>query len=153
GVGQPTRKRGGLHLHEVLHALRKRGGPSIPGNPGGDQPQRHPGPLPRTGQVGGPPAGALTVDPGAAQDRDGRRTRRPQRPLRRLEGRGVRDRLAPRPRRRHRLVAILPAPAPVPPVAPEIVRVVRRWEGPQLTIELVAPPRTPPVRLRLHRTN
>ena len=54
-------------------------------DPGGDQPERHPGALPRAGQVD---RQAARHRPGRhlpAEDRDGRRARRPERPLRRLE--------------------------------------------------------------------
>ena len=48
------------------------------------QPQRHPGALPRAGQVDRPAAGRGAGRPVPAEDRDGRRARRAQRPLRRV---------------------------------------------------------------------
>ncbi len=63
GVGQPARGPRGVRVHEVVHALRERRRPAVPGDPGGDQPQRHPRAVPRAGQVGGPAAPAVAATP------------------------------------------------------------------------------------------
>ena len=65
GVGQPAGRPRGVRVHEVVHAVRERGAGRLPGDPRGDQPQRHPGALPRAGEVdrpaaGGRPAAATT---------------------------------------------------------------------------------------------
>ena len=54
--GNPLDRPGGLRVHEVLHPVRERGGRRLPGDPGGDRPQRHPRALPRAGQVDRPAA-------------------------------------------------------------------------------------------------
>ena len=72
----------------------------LPGHPGDHQPERHPGALRRAGQVDRRAAldrrsaGRRSVP---AEDRDGRRTRRRERPVSGLAGTGVRVRLDNRP--------------------------------------------------------
>ena len=83
--------------------VRERRGQELPGDPGHHQPERHPGLLRRAGQVGrGAAAGRdqrrRPTDP--VEDRDGRRSRRGQRPLQGVAGEGVRVRLDHRPGRR-----------------------------------------------------
>ena len=88
GVGQPAARRGGLPLHALLHAVREHHRAGVPRDPRHDQPERHPGPLRRAGQVGGAAARDRDERPGGATDpaahRDGGRARRPQRAVRRL---------------------------------------------------------------------
>ena len=57
----------------------------LSGDPRGDQPQRHPGAVPRAGEVDRPAAGRRAGRVVPAEDRDGRRARRAERALRRLE--------------------------------------------------------------------
>ena len=49
---------------------------ALPADPRDDQPERHPGALPRAGQVGGPAARPVARRVTPAEDRDGRRARR-----------------------------------------------------------------------------
>ena len=51
GVGQPARVGRGVRLHEVVQPVRERIEAPISEDPGRDQPQRHPGAVPRAGQV------------------------------------------------------------------------------------------------------
>ncbi len=93
-VGQPAGGSRRLRLHEVLHALRERGRPSIPGHSGGHEPARHPSHVRRAGQVGRPAASdGHRRGPDPAQDRDARGARRRERPLRVVEGTGLGARL------------------------------------------------------------
>ena len=96
GVGRPAARPRGLRVHEVVHAVRERHRTGLPADPRADQPERHPGDLPRAGQVDGPAARDRRGRPVPAQDRDGGRPRRPQRPLRRVAGGGPRARVGGR---------------------------------------------------------
>ncbi len=71
----------------------------LSGDPRDDQPQRHPGLLPRAGEVDRPAAGGRAAGRVPAQNRDGGRARWAQRTLRRLAGGGLRQRLDPGPPR------------------------------------------------------
>ena len=86
GVGRPAARPGGLRVHEVVHAVRERHGPNLPADLRADRPERHPGELSRAGQVDSQAARDRRGRPVPAQDRDGGRPRRPQRPLRRVAG-------------------------------------------------------------------
>ena len=86
GVGRPAARSRGIRVHEVVHAVRERYRPGLPADLRADRPERHPGDLPRAGQVDGQAARGGRGRPVPAQDRDGGRPRRPQRPLRRVAG-------------------------------------------------------------------
>ena len=100
GVGRPAARPGGLRVHEVVHPVRERHRAGLPADLRADRAERHPGDLPRAGQVDGPAAGDRPRRPVPAQDRDGGGARRAQRPLRRVAGGGPRaglDRSRPLP--------------------------------------------------------
>ena len=63
GVGRPAARPRGLRPDAPLLALRERPRLSVPGNPGHNEPERHPGRGHRAGQVGGPAAPRLGVGP------------------------------------------------------------------------------------------
>ena len=86
GVGRPAARPRGVRVHEVVHAVRERHRPGLPADLRADRPERHAGDLSRAGQVDGQAARGGRGRPVPAQDRNGGRPRRPQRPLRRLAG-------------------------------------------------------------------
>ncbi len=95
GVGQPPRRQRGLLADAELLALRQRGrgrerrlAPPLPVAVRDGRPQRPPGLLLGTGQVGGQAAGHRPRDESPAQDRARCGPRRPVGALRRLEGAG-----------------------------------------------------------------
>jgi len=104
GVGRVGKSVAGprrLLLHEVLLALRERGRQGLPADPRDDVAARHPRLLRRAREMGG--RAALHENrhpPGAVEDRDERRSRRHQRPLRALARDRVPVRLAATRRRR-----------------------------------------------------
>ena len=57
GVGRPAARPGGLRVHEVVHAVRERHRAGLPADLRAGRPERHPGDLPRAGQVDRPAAG------------------------------------------------------------------------------------------------
>ncbi len=78
GVGRSAARPGGVPVHEVLHAVRERcDRHGLPADPRGDQPERHPGALPRARQVDRQAAGRGQGRPVPAEDRDVSRARRP----------------------------------------------------------------------------
>lgn len=90
---------GRVRVHEVVHPVRERPRRRpVPTDPRGHLAQRHPRALRRACEVGGAPTrgrGRRVVEV-----RDGRRSRRRQRPVQQLARAGLRDRLAPGRRRR-----------------------------------------------------
>src|SRR5690606_12471962 len=71
GVGQPAGVARGLPVHEVVLAVRERGGPAVPADPRGGRSQRHPRALPRAGEVDREAAGDRPVGQLPVEDRDG----------------------------------------------------------------------------------
>ena len=86
--GDPIDRRRGLPVDQGVLALRQRRRPRLPGAPGDDEHQRHPGLRHRAGQVGGPAARPRDQRPGPRPDPvphvDDRRAHGPVGPLRRL---------------------------------------------------------------------